>query len=363
MGAESHRVSYLRNSVAGRELLCRRAVLGGIGVLTLLGTMPIVGHHVAIGANAIWESADNVGQLCLVGLRALLIPVHELFHVFLGAGLLYAALDRARAWRRMHRVLVGLDRRRLRPDEPLWLAATEAGLSVEQVWVVDGLPNPAFTAGWFRPQVYVSQSLIRRLSQAELSAVLAHESTHVFRRDPLRLSLFRAFACVLFWIPAISKLAEDVADEAEVHADDVAARRDPLMLASAILSVANWRVSGARPEAHLAVVGFACRNMVERRIRRLAGEDIAPATHLTRRSLVGAMLVLALVWASGVAGYSPHGNGKGNSNRADRDTGMNCARHVGPALLHVFCPGFASGPLATHCPHYVRQMSHGPSTV
>ena len=363
MVADSHRVKYLRSSVAGRELLCRRAVLGGIGVLTLLGTLPIVGHHVAGGANAIWESADHVGQLCLVGLRALLIPVHQLFHVFLGAGLLYAALDRATAWRRMHRVLVGLDTRRPRPDEPLWLAATGAGLSVEQVWVVAGLPNPAFTAGWFRPQVYVSQSLIRRLSQAELAAVLAHESAHVFRRDPLRLSLFRAFACVLFWIPAIRKLAEDVADEAEVHADDVAARRDPLMLASAILSVASWRVRGARPEAHLSAVGFACRNMVERRVRRLAGEDVAPATHLTRRSLVGAMLVLVLVWASGAAEFSPQGNGKGPSYGAEGGTVMNCAAHVGPALLHVFCPGFALGPLATHCPHYARQMSHGHSTV
>ena len=350
--------SYLRRTVAEREHARRRVVLGGIGALTLLGTVPIVGHHVAIGASSIWQGTDYLGALCLVGLRAMLIPVHETFHLLLGIGLLYASIDRGRAWWRMHRVLAGLETRLPEPHEPVWSAAKAAGLPVELVRVVDGLPNPAFTAGWLRPRVYVACALSARLSQAELAAVLAHESAHVARRDPLRLSLLRVFACVLFWIPALRRLADDIADEAEVHADDVAARLDPLVLANAILRVAAWRMEGAQPESQLAAVGFACRDMVERRIRRLAGEDINPTTHVTRRSFAAALLVLLLVWTSGAMAAQPVSN---VPHEAEHDRRMampaNCTHYTGPAILHVFCPGFAVGSLYLHCPHDGRPTS------
>ena len=122
----------------------------------------------------------------------------------------------------------------------------------------------------------------RRLSGAELVAVLAHAEAHVRRRDPSRFSLVRAMARALFWFPALRRVADDVAGAAEVHADDAAATRTaPLVLASAIVALAGWssslRPDGApTPTCMPDGVGFVRRGLVERRVRRLAAEETEP---------------------------------------------------------------------------------------
>ena len=72
-------------------------------------------------------------------------------------------------------------------------------------WVVSGLPNPAFTVGWFHPMVYVAAELAEWLTSDELAAVLAHERAHLGRRDPLRLSVLRFLGRTLFWLPALHR--------------------------------------------------------------------------------------------------------------------------------------------------------------
>src|SRR5439155_12889806 len=131
--------------------------------------------------------------------------------------------------------------------------------------IVRGLPNPAFTIGWLRPRVYVARELAGALPDAELNAVLAHEQAHVVRRDPLRLAALRFLACTLFWLPALRRLADDVTDEAEIAADDIAAGDQPLVLASAILRVASWRDLRAGPLGAIGATGFTCRDLLERR--------------------------------------------------------------------------------------------------
>ena len=280
-----------------REEAHRRTLLLAIATLLLFSVSPLFGHHFAAGLEQGLRGQDHLGAMCLIALHALLRPVHLLFHVLVVAGLTYALYDRVRALLRVRRTLSSLHTAEPVAGDPFWSAATAAGLSPHQVGVARGLPNPAFTAGWFRPRVYVAEAVADRLGPDELQALLAHEGAHVARRDPLRLSLLRFLALTLFWLPALRRLADDVADEAEIQADDRAAREQPLALASAILALASWRTPGG---AWGEVVGFAQRtDLLDRRIRRLAGEEPAPVSRLTRRSVVGAMLALALVGASG----------------------------------------------------------------
>ncbi|HEX8318667.1 M56 family metallopeptidase [Longimicrobium sp.] len=280
-----------------REEAHRRTLLLGIGTLLLFSVSPLFGHHFAAGLEQGLRGQDHLGALCLIALHTLLRPVHLLFHVLLVVGLAYALYDRFRAARRVRATLASLHSAAPAEGDAFWTAAAAAKIDPATVRVVRGLPNPAFTAGWLRPRVYVAAALADRLSANELQAVLAHEGAHVARRDPLRLSLLRLLALTLFWLPVLRRLADDVADEAEIQADDRAAREQPLALASAILSLASWRTAGP---AWGEGVGFAQRmNLLDRRIRRLAGEEPAPVSRLTRRSVVGAMLALALVGASG----------------------------------------------------------------
>lgn len=346
---------YLARPVAAREQARRRTLLLGIAVLIVLSTSPVFGHHLVRGGESLLRGTDRIGELCLVALHVLLAPVHEAFHLLLVAGVVYAAWDRLRAWRHLHRSLRPLLIGRAEPGDHISTAAQDAGVDPTLLRLVDDAPNPAFTAGWWRPSIYLSRQLARSLPPAELSALIAHEAAHVARRDPLRLSVFRFLGRTLFWLPALSRLAADMADEAEVEADDRAAGSSPLVLASAIVAVARWNHQQRVTDVPFAgAVGFAQGDMVERRVRRLAGEDVSLCTHVTRRSIVAAAGVLTLVWTSGVlmAHPLPDASRAATHGEHGTPTSTNCGHHEGPAILHLFCPGLAMGSSHRPCPHY-----------
>ena len=334
--------AHVTATLALREQSHRRGTLLAIGALLLLSTSPVFGHHLPLNIDALLAGIDHVGALCVTALHILLAPVHNVFHAIMIGGLLYAVGDRLRAWRSVQQMLEPLDARLAKPGDPFWDAAAAAGVDPRRLRIVAGLPNPAFTVGLLTPRIYVAEALSERLSAAELAAVLAHEGAHVARRDPLRLSVLRALACTLFWIPALRRFADDMGDEVEVLADDVAAEGHPLVLASAILALAQWPHAG-RPLQ--VAVGFDRPGLLERRIRRLAGEDTPVFSHVTRRSILGAALALALVWTSGVLMAHPL------PSVAHPDHGRHCEHRHEFALTHLFCLGSPVAPLATDCPH------------
>lgn len=325
-----------------RERRHRRYTLLAIAFLIVLSTGPVYGHHLPLDVGRLLAGVDHIGGLCITALHVLLTPVHRLFHVVIVAGFVYAAWDRLRAWRAARRALCPLDARPPQPGEAFWRAATAAGLDPRRLRIVDGLPNPAFTAGLLRPFVFVADALAAQLPQDQLTAILAHEGAHVRRRDPLRLSFFRVLACTLFWIPALRRLAEDVTDEAEVLADDAAADGRPLVLASAILTLARWRVD---PATAVGAVGSARPDLLERRIRRLAGQEMPPRSHVTRRSLLTAVAALALVWSSGtlMAHPMPAASPVAHHRHCDHRSEL--------AFAHLFCLGSPLAAALEPCPH------------
>lgn len=344
-----------------RDLSRRRLLLLVISGLTLLATIPVVAHH-ALGSGAnLLEGRDNIGNLCLVALHIILAPVHSGFHIALVLGVLYAVADRARALARLNRGIGSLPVMKTPSSGPFREAIAAAGVDPATVRIVEGLANPAFTAGWWKPRIYLAAELPQRLSGPELECLVAHERAHLSRRDPLRLTVLRFFACMLFWIPALRKLAADVADEAEFEADDVAAHGKPLVLASAILNVALWKESA--PGA--AAVGFIARDLVEQRVRRLSGEIRPNTSHVTSRSLIAAAAMLGAVLSSGIvvahplhaapsvveidSGTHAHPSGGGHSGK--------CRGHHEPVIFHLLCGGLPFGLAGVDCPHHDR--SHG----
>src|SRR4029078_11520230 len=129
----------------------------------------------------------------------------------------YAGFDRVRAFAQAHVTLRLFRSAERHHDSAVAQAVAHVGIAPKRVRVIRGLPAPAFTAGLFNPAIYVSADLSRILKPDQLVAVLAHEEAHRRRRDPLRLSLFRFFACALFYVPAIRRLADDIADESEIR--------------------------------------------------------------------------------------------------------------------------------------------------
>lgn len=323
-------------ALAIRERAHRRATLVAIGGLLVLATSPVFAHHLSFGLDSYLAGLDHVGALCITALHLLLAPVHRGFHVLLAAGILYAAYDRLRAWRKLRNALSQLIWHEPSAGSLIAISAQRVGVDASRLRVVPDLPSPALTVGWLRPLILVAGDLEQRLSGVQLDAVLAHELVHVRRCDPLRLSVLRFLSLTIFWIPALRRLSDDVADEAEILADDHAGASQPLVLATALLTLAG------APNAQRGAVGILRDGLLDRRVRRLAGEAVTVRSHVTRRSRVAALAALSIVWASGilVAHPLPHGDSHG----------AHC-RHEGQFILgHLFCLGF---PSVTHadCPH------------
>lgn len=331
-------VSTPAASVERRERRRRRATVLGIAVLLVLTALPLASHVAAAALAPVFAGFDHFGALCLVALHYVLSPVHGAFHVAMLAGLVVATVDRVRAWSRMRRVLRALVWRGALDDARFSRAAAEAGLDARRVRVTAGLPSPAFTVGWVRPVVYVAEELAARLSHRELAAVLSHEAAHVRRRDPLRLTALRVISRTLFWLPPVACLADDLADEMELAADDAAARRGPLALASALVVLAQQY--GRRQPAVLGRLGAAgiltpvgtVPDLLEHRVRRLVGEDVAVPTHLTRRCVAVGCAALLVVLASTVVVVHP-------LPPEDRDAAGHCTHGHQWSLGHLFCRG------------------------
>lgn len=332
---------HLSARVVMREQSHRRVTLLAIVGLMFLSVLPVFGHHLPFDEATVLAGVQHFGAFCATSLRRILSPVHWSFHVALAAGAGYAGWDRWRAWSRLRAALTPLEASQPDAGSPIWRAAMAERIDPRLIKVVDGLPNPAFTAGMISPRIYVATDLSSRLSENELACVLSHEAAHVARRDPLRLSIYRFLGRVLFWIPALRRLADDMGDEAEILADDRAAAGRPLVLASAILKLA------ASPAGRVmnGAVAFAGPDLLDRRIRRLAGEEAVVVSHVTRRSVAGAALALIVVLFSGAVagGPSEHVVGAGSTPHCD---------HGGASVFsHLFCSECSMTSPGAHCRH------------
>ena len=366
---------FVGRTLRAREQQRRRAILLGIGTLIVLGTSPVFGHHMLSGTIPILIGRDHLAGICLIALHELLAPVHLGFHITLSVGIAYALLDRVRAVVTARRTLRALDSH-VAPDGSLIArAAVRAGLSGDDVLVVSGLPNPAFTAGWWHPRIYVAAELADVLDEEQVTAVLTHEAAHLSRRDPLRLSVLRFLAHTLFYLPTFRRLAEDAADEAEIVADDAAARQRPLVLAETLVVLAtvfarrNSEHSSAAGSLRAFAVGFQSLGLIDRRVRRLMGEDVPIRTHVTAGSLAGAGALLTVIALSGLimAHPLPPGVETDGGLFASRDAAVrggvppsghaahddHCNRHRSFAVSHLFCLGAGSHAVESPCPHSV----------
>lgn len=341
-------------ALRAREQRRRRLLLVALATALLVSLTPIVGKHLVGLAHQPLTGIDHVGALCLVALHLLVAPVHEFLHLLVACGLAYAVVDRTRAWWRARRVLAPLARAHPVSGDAFAEACHLAGVPTARVCVVDGLPVPAFTAGFLVPVIYVARALgvgATSLPTEQLAAVLAHEQSHRARRDPLRLFALRALSTALFWLPGLRALTEDVADEAEIRADDAAIRVvDRLALASALVALGRWEVARPVPRAAVLGVGFVRPDLLDRRVRRLAGAEVSLGSRLSRGSVLSAALLVTLAWTSALVDVHDLAHPETASPEE-----AHCHHLHGSPWAHLFCRAGVTGPVlpptGSDCPH------------
>lgn len=162
--------------------------------------------------------------------------------------------------------------------------ARHARLAETDVWITDEPHTAAYTAGLFRPRIYLTAGAVAALEPAPLAAVIAHEAHHVARRDPLRLLVAHVLADALFFLPVLNRLAVRYAAQAELAADAAAvtASNGPRPLAAALVAFDKHTPTSA--------VGIA-----PERVDHLLG---TPARYELPAALLGAaVLTMALIFA------------------------------------------------------------------
>lgn len=230
--------------------------------------------------------------------------LHGLPVLLLGAGIAYAVVRRVRLVYRGRVIVRLLPARRPRPGERLHdHAEAHAALGCTRI-LLGAAPNPAFTAGLLRPRIYIAEELQRELRDEELEAVFLHELHHCRRRDPLRGALAAALADVFFWIPVLRDAVRGMLVRMEFAADDAARGLGDLVVAGAILRVADRSRTRTRI---MAVPQFAAPELLERRIERLLGTPAADRLPPPPgRALALSAISLLGIWLVGVASSGSH---------------------------------------------------------
>lgn len=274
-----------------------------LGLLSLLGLIPVAGFGIALSGAGTDEFPNTVLNACLAMMRAAwqvteqhlaIHPLTTAIVLLLGGSLVWATLRILASVANTRRLLAESETYAPGRHPTLDAARAHRGLSGLAIRVLSS-PRPlAFTVGLWHPQIVVSEGLVARLSGAELRAVLFHERSHAHRRDPLRLLVVRFLADALWFLPVARSLARDFVDAVEKSADDwaVEATRQPVELAAALVKAAKGGVA----QAVLAGTSLAGNLSVEDRVERLLGMGERARSGTTRgKWLASGFIGLALL--------------------------------------------------------------------
>ncbi|HTL42707.1 MAG TPA: M56 family metallopeptidase [Vicinamibacterales bacterium] len=139
--------------------------------------------------------------------------------------------------------------------------------------IEESFPTVA-VAGVARPVLFISERVLRECPDDEVRAMVAHERSHVARRDNLKRLLIRGCPDLLGAGMLVERAWSDAAEEA-ADAEAAAGRPDrALDLAQALIRVARL---APRLEAPALASAFYLGGSIESRIRRLVEPDRLPA--------------------------------------------------------------------------------------
>lgn len=184
----------------------------------------------------------------------------------------------ARAWRRL-------------PAAPVagGLARAAGQAHVRRLALLEVDTPLAFCAGVWRPTVFVSQGLVRRLREQELLAVLWHEGCHARRRDPLRRAAYRSAADLLRPVAVVRWWTERRLDRTELLADRLALHE----VGAPALAGALW--TAQCPKAPEWATGFGEAGSL--RVAQLLGDPLPrqwPPSALWTSSALGIMFMMGI---------------------------------------------------------------------
>jgi beta-lactamase regulating signal transducer with metallopeptidase domain len=175
------------------------------------------------------------------------------------------------------------------------------------------------TAGVFRPSIVLPSKLLPELGDQEFSAVIAHEYSHIRRKDFLAHILCELISVPVAWHPGIRYLMSKISQTRELACDDYAAVRlgKRRLYARTLLRLASLCLQ--TPRGNAVGLGIFDGENLEARIMMLTEKRRS----LSRTGLIGLALATSITFGAGavlVRGMSLQANSK-PSNTAEKFAG------------------------------------------
>jgi hypothetical protein len=145
--------------------------------------------------------------------------------------------------------------------------------------------------GIFRPVLLLPEDIARRLSPAQLQAVLAHELCHARRRDNLAMAIHMSVEALFWFHPLVWFIKARLIEEQERACDEEVLRlgSDPKVYAESILKICEYYVTSPL----ICVAGIAGSNL-KKRIEDIMKNRVALRLSLGRSLLLAATAISAL---------------------------------------------------------------------
>ena len=192
------------------------------------------------------------------------------------AGTLLLLARWMRSWQRL--------RATVRRGEPVALADGTPALMVAES-VEPGI------FGIMRPVLVLPRGIAEQLSAEQLDAIMAHELSHMRRRDNLTAALHMLVEAVFWFHPLVWWLETRLVEERERACDEAVleSRRQPVAYAEAILNVCKFYVG-----VPLSCVSGVMGSHLKTRIARILSGQAARKLDLRRKALLSLTGVLTL---------------------------------------------------------------------
>jgi uncharacterized protein (TIGR03435 family) len=145
--------------------------------------------------------------------------------------------------------------------------------------------------GIFRPVLLLPEGIGDRLTPEQMSAILAHEMSHVRRRDNLTAAIHMVVEALFWFHPAVWWIEARLLEERERACDEAVLQsgNEAEIYAESILNVCKFYL-----ESPLTCVSGVTGSDLKRRIIRIMEEQMGHKLDLSRKLLLGAAATVAL---------------------------------------------------------------------
>lgn len=151
-----------------------------------------------------------------------------------------------------------------------------------------------FCFGFLKPQICISQAVVKKLNIKELTAVLAHERHHLYVHEPARIFITKIITKILFFMPGLKLLHKNYLTLSELAADEWASRgfKHKLFLARALEKIMRLKEQAALRD-NLAVSFFS---IIDERVNKLVNDSYMPQLKsFTLKSLVWFIIISVFI--------------------------------------------------------------------